>query len=188
MRMSFSLLLVSFLALCCPAQQTPTDRCQIILEGDLATIAVEQLQSELNSQNAQMYASVFDFGATWDGPLGQNAIGPENIKRAADLMFRTVGPLQCVLWVQRKVSADTWIVDMYQKVTNAHGASRKNIPTALGSAPPPRGTNIRTTIVLREKNTGWRAVAARVADLGLSAKTVPFSDMEIYHLFGSDLS
>jgi|KBSMisStaDraftv2_1062788.scaffolds.fasta_scaffold00309_26 hypothetical protein len=115
MKTSFSLLLVSFLAVCCVAQQTPSDRCNIILAGDLASTVVERLQSQLNSENAQMYASLFDSAATWDGPIGQNAIGPENIKRAAYLMFRTVGPLQCLLWVQRKVSADTWIVDMYQK-------------------------------------------------------------------------
>ena len=164
------LLLVSFLAIGCAAQEAPTGLCNIIFEGDLVITAVEQLQSDLNSENARMYASVFDAGATWDGPLGQNAIGPENIKRAAYLMFQAVGPLQCVLWVQRTVSADTWIVDMYQKIRNAHGASRKNIPTAPGSAPPPDGGDIRTTLVLRAKNRGWRVVAARVTDLRLSAE------------------
>lgn len=172
MRMSFSLILVPCLALYCAAQQSPTGQGRILLEGgnDLTTVEqlVEQLRSELNSENAPTYASVFDSSATWDGPFGQNAIGPENIKRAADLMFRTLGPLQCVLWAQRKVSADTWIVDMYQMAMNAHTASRKNIPIAPGSAPPSPGKDIRTTLVLRETNTGLRVVAARVADLRLS--------------------
>src|SRR5258708_37431236 len=106
MRASFSLFLVSILAVYCVAQQKPSDDCTMVALGDGSTVAMKQLQSELNSENAQVYASVFDRGATWDGPLGQNAIGPENIKRAAYLMFRTVGPLQCVLWVQRKISAD----------------------------------------------------------------------------------
>lgn len=147
------------------------DRPSVVVEWTQkkgATRLCVRTLSVVNSENAPVYASVFDSGATWDGPLGQNAIGPENIKRAADLMFRTVGPLQCVTWLQRKISPDTWIVDMYQMVTNGHSASRKNIPIAPGSAPPGPGKDIRTTFVLRETNTGLRVVAARVADLRLS--------------------
>jgi hypothetical protein len=59
-------------------------------------VAMKQVQSALNTGNAPAYASFFDKNATWDGPLGQNAIGPENIKQAAYLMFKTFGPLQFV--------------------------------------------------------------------------------------------
>src|SRR5262249_25286443 len=123
MRASFSLFLVWVLSLCCVAQQVPNHNCGAIIEGtDVVTVAMKQLQNELTSEDAEVYASAFDYGSSWDGPLGQNALGPENIERAAQLMFRTVGPLQCVLWLQRQISADTWIVDMYQKATDAPGA------------------------------------------------------------------
>lgn len=164
MRMGFSLLLVSFLPLYCAAQQTSSP---IILDNHIN--AVEQLQSELSSANAQVYASVFDDRATWDGPLGQNAIGPENIERAADLIFRTVGPLQCVLWVQRQASVDTWIVDMYQKATKGHSTSGKDFPTAPGSAAAVRyGGDLRTTLVVKKQDKGWKVIAAWVADLRVS--------------------
>ena len=172
MRTTIWLFLVSVLPLYCVAQQDPSDNCMTIIEGsNRVTVAMNQLRSELNSENAQLYASVFDYGATWDGPLGQNALGPENIQRAAHLLFRTVGPLQCVLWVQRQISADTWIVDMYQKVTNAHSSSSRDIPTVRGSVAPAYASDIRTTFVLRGKDTGWTVVAARIADLRLSKAT-----------------
>src|SRR4029079_1188655 len=56
-----------------------------------------------------------------------------------------------------------WICIRRQK--NTHGASQKDISTAPGSVPTLEGCDIRTTLVLRGKNTSWRVVAARVADL-----------------------
>jgi hypothetical protein len=113
--------LVSVLGLYCSAQENAKHE-----NGDI--VAMKQVQSALNTGNAPAYASVFDENATWDGPLGQNAIGPENIKRAAYLMFRTFGPLQFAGWKPKKLSADIWVVDMYQKVTDAHSNSWKDIP------------------------------------------------------------
>jgi ketosteroid isomerase-like protein len=153
--------LVSVLGLYCSAQENAKHE-----NGDI--VAMKQVQSALNTGNAPAYASVFDENATWDGPLGQNAIGPENIKRAAYLMFRTFGPLQFAGWKPKKLSTDILVVDMYQKVTNAHSNSWKDIPTAPGSIAAPYGSDLRTTLVLKKQDKGWRVIVARVADLRLS--------------------
>ena len=59
---------------------------------------------------------------------------------------------------QRQISADTWSVDLYQKVT-------KNIPIAPGSGPLSPDKDIRTTLVLHGPNTGSRVVAARASEV-----------------------
>jgi hypothetical protein len=86
MKTILSFFLVSVVGLYCSAQENAK-------VGKSDIVAMKQVQSALTTGNASEYASVFDENATWDGPLGQNAIGPENIKRAAALMFRTFGPL-----------------------------------------------------------------------------------------------
>jgi hypothetical protein len=57
---------------------------------------------------------------------------------------------------------------MYQKATNGHSNSSKDIPTALGSVAAAYGRDLRTTLILKKQDKGWRVIAARVADLRLS--------------------
>lgn len=158
MKTILSFFLVSVLGLYCSAQENRRQEHDDI-------VAMKQV---LNTENAPEYASVFDENATWDGPLGENAIGPENIKRAARLMFRTFGPLEFAGWKPKKVSADICVVDLYQKVTNGHSNPSKDIPTAAGSIAAPYGGDLRTTLVLKKQDKGWRVMVARVADLRLS--------------------
>jgi hypothetical protein len=159
MKKILSLLLVSILGLCCLAQQTPNHE-----GGDI--VAIKGLESALNTGNAKVYASVFGKNATWDGPLGENAIGQDNIERAANLMFRRFGPLLLVQFGWRPLSPGIRMVDMYQKVKNTRSA--RNIATAPGSIAAPYGSDIRTTLVLKKQNERWTVIAARVADLRLS--------------------
>jgi hypothetical protein len=158
MKTILSFFLVSVLGFYCSAQENAKQK-----NDDL--FAMKQV---LNAENASEYASVFDENATWDGPLGENAIGAEYIKRAAHLMFETFGPLEFAEWKPKKVSADIFVVDMYQKATNAHSNSSKDIPTALGSVAAAYGRDLRTTLILKKQDKGWRVIAARVADLRLS--------------------
>jgi hypothetical protein len=161
MKTILSFFLVSVLGLYCSAQENAKYE-----NGDI--VAMKQVQSALTTENASAYPSVFDENATWDGPLGQNAIGPENIKRAAALMFRTFGPLEFAEWKPKRLSADICVVDMYQKVTNGHSNLSKDIPTAPGSVAASYGRDLRTTLVLKKQDKGWSVMVARVGDLRLS--------------------
>jgi hypothetical protein len=90
------LLLVSILGLYSSAQQTPNH------QGG-AIVALKRVESALNTEDAKVYASAFDKNATWNGPLGESAIGQNNIERAAGLMFRRFGPLGLAQWGWRRL-------------------------------------------------------------------------------------
>jgi hypothetical protein len=42
---------------------------------------------------------------------------------------------------------------------------RKTVRTAPGSAPPPRGSSLRTTLVLKKVEGQWRITDAELADI-----------------------
>ena len=157
MKTILSFFLISVLGLYCSAQENTKHEDELVA-----------MKQALSTGYAPEYASVFDENATWDGPLGENAIGPDNIKRAAYLMFRTFGPLEFAEWKPKRLSADMLVVDMYQKVTNGQSNSSKDVPTAKGSIAAAYGRDLRTTLVLKKEDKGWRVMAARVADLRLS--------------------
>lgn len=161
-------LLLSVLAVYSMAQPASLDQ-------DGFRRAMEKIQSASATQDGQAYALFFANDATWDGPLGQNAIGRENIGRAAQLMFSTLGPLQLTEWHPRRLSADVVMVDMYQAVVNAPSASLHNVPTAPGSIAARGGCDIRTTLVLRRDSERWIVVAARLADIRASKTRHPVS-------------
>jgi hypothetical protein len=67
---------------------------QVAFEGtdrDALTF-LTQLHNALEAQNADDYAAVFDSNGSWDGPFGQNALGPLNITTAARQFFTEFGP------------------------------------------------------------------------------------------------
>lgn len=148
-------ILAFFLVVSCAAQQPQ-------LDSSLAAV-MGRLQRASQVQDAQQYASVFTENATWQGPLGQSAIGPANIQRAAGLMLTTFGPLNTREWQAKQLGPDFRMVEMFQG--NAASNFRKTVPTAPGSGTPPNGSSLRTTLILRKVEGQWRIIAAELADI-----------------------
>jgi len=115
-------------------------------------------------QYADHYAALFASDGRWDGPIGQNAIGPLNIKAAVDQFFTEFGPLREVQAGARQLSPDIVLADVYQMIEGSRHASLDRKLIARGSGTPPPA-DFRTTLVLRKEGSGWNIIAARVADL-----------------------
>src|SRR5437879_7453548 len=124
---------------------------------------MDRLQRASQVQDAQQYASVFAGSATWQGPLGQSAIGPANIQRAASLMLNTLGPLNTRERQVRQLGPDLMMVEIFQG--NERSGSRRAVPTAPGSCTPPHGSSLRTTLIIRKVEGQWRIIAAELADI-----------------------
>jgi hypothetical protein len=129
-----------------------------------ALVALTQLQNASQVQNADAYASLFGSNSTWDGPFGENAIGPANIRNAVSRFFTRFGPLRTVMQGAHELSLDVVMVDVYQ-TTNRRGSFLDPALVAPGSVRPPGGADVRTTLVLHRQDGGWKIIAARVADL-----------------------
>src|SRR5215469_4877785 len=101
-------------------------------------LSVQNLMQSFNvaseKQDAKAYASLFDSSGVWDGPLGQNALGPANIEKSADLMFSSFGPLVTALVVGRQLAPDMQLVDVYQKM-KPRPEDLHSIPTVVPTAP-----------------------------------------------------
>jgi len=141
------------LTACCLAQPTRD-----------ALVFLTQLRDASQAQNADAYASLFDSNGTWDGPFGENAIGPANIKNAVSRFFARFGPLQTAMQGAHGLSPDVVWVDVYQ-MTDGHRASLDPALLAPGSIGPPSGADMRTTLILHKEEGGWKIISARVADL-----------------------
>jgi hypothetical protein len=154
MKQVSSLLGISvLLTACCVAQPTRD-----------ALVFLTQLRNASQVQNADAYASLFDSNGTWDGPFGENAIGPANIKNAVSRFFARFGPLLTAMQSAHGVSPDVVWVDVYQ-ATNRHHASLDPALLVPGSIGPPSRADVRTTLILHKEDGGWKITAARVADL-----------------------
>lgn len=154
MKQVCSLLGISILlSVCCLAQP----------ERD-ALDFLTQLRDASQVQNADAYASLFDSKGTWDGPFGENAIGPANIKNAVSRFFARFGPLGTAMRGAHLVSPDVVWADVYQTTDDPHASLDPGF-LAPGSIGPPSRADVRTTLILRKQESGWRIVAARVADL-----------------------
>jgi len=117
------------------------------------------------TQNADAYAALFAGNGKWDGPFGQNAVGPSNIRTAVGQFFTEFGPLrEAATTVTFQISPDVIMLDVYQ-MTNGRHASLDPKLIAPGSGAPPRFADVRTTLILRKGDSGWNIFAARVADL-----------------------
>ena len=136
-----------------------------------ALVWLTQLQNASQVQNAGAYASLFGSNGTWDGPFGENAIGPANIRNAVSRFFTRFGPLLTVMQGAHELSHDVVMVDVYQR-TNRRGSFLDPALVAPGSARPPRGADVRTTLVLHRQDGGWKIIVARVADLRAENATV----------------
>jgi hypothetical protein len=115
-------------------------------------------------QNADAYASLFDSNGKWDGPFGQNAFGRLNISTAVSQFFTEFGPLQQVAASAYQLSPDIVMADVYQMTKGRHASLDPKL-LAPGSGTPPHGADFRTTLILRKQESGWKIIAARVADL-----------------------
>jgi len=133
-------------------------------DDENARIVMEGFQRLSEKQDAQAYASIFTNSGVWDGPHGENAIGPTNIRQSVQLMFAKFGSLVTAEWHVRSLAPDVKLVDVYQR-TKARAEDIRDIPVASGSIGPVNGSTVRTTMILRRQNVKWRVVAARVADL-----------------------
>lgn len=150
------------IALSCSAQEAPSAYTD---EGVTAIrTLVKHVWDASEAQNGHDYVSVFSEHAIWDGPAGENAIGPENIERAAKAMFTRCGPVRTAKVNLRPLAPDLEMVDMYQ-VAQLLPRDRNSIPTAPGSIGPPSGSNIRATLIVKNEAGQWRVIAARIADL-----------------------
>ena len=157
MKKAFLLAIVALVCRCCLLAQTP-DQLSILKLMDKFYVAAEQ-------QDAKGYGSLFAPSAVWDGPLGENAIGPANIEKSADLMFSSFGPLEPVTMVGRPLAPNVQLVDVYQRM-KARPKDLLSAPkTAPGSVGPPHRSALRTTLIFQKQNDQWRIVAARLADL-----------------------
>jgi uncharacterized protein (TIGR02246 family) len=120
-------------------------------------------------QDARAYASLFGPNSLWDGPLGHNSIGTANIRKAAEVMFSSFGPLIFMEWQARRLAPEVTLVDLYQKMNtrleDGVHARPENVPVIPGSAEPLHRVAVRTTFILKKQNDQWTIVAARVADL-----------------------
>ena len=99
-----------------------------------------------------------------DGPFGENAIGPANIKNAISRFFARFGRLQTAMQGAHGISPDVVWVDVYQ-VTDGHRASLGHALLAQGSIGPPSRADVRTTLILHKEEGGRKIIAARVADI-----------------------
>ena len=48
-------------------------------QGEDASVFLIQLRDAAQSQSASAYAALFAKTGRWDGPFGQNAVGPANV-------------------------------------------------------------------------------------------------------------
>jgi uncharacterized protein (TIGR02246 family) len=149
-------------ALSCSAQESPS------AYTDAGVTAIRTLVQHIwdasETQDEHDYVSVFSEHAIWDGPAGENAIGPENIERAVKAMFVRCGPVQTKKANFRPLAPDLEMVDMYQ-VAQLLPHDRTSIPAAPGSIGPPQRSNIRATLIVKNEAGQWRVIAARIADL-----------------------
>jgi len=157
MKKAFLLAIIAVVFRCCLLAQTPDQ------------LSIQKLMDNFNAaaekEDAKGYGSLFGPSAVWDGPLGENAIGPANIEQSADLMFSSFGPLETLTWVGRPLASNVELVDVYQRMK----ARPKDLPSAPKIAPgsigPPHRSALRTTLIFQKQDDQWRIVAARLADL-----------------------
>lgn len=116
-------------------------------------------------QNADEYGALFASNSKWDGPFGQNAIGPLNIRAAVGQFFTEIGPLREVEAGAVQLSPDIVMADVYQMIERSRHTPIDHKLLALGSGTPPHFADFRTTLILRKQESGWKIIAARVADL-----------------------
>lgn len=154
MRKVSSLLGISILLGACCFAQSPREALDFLT----------QLRSASQTQNADAYAALFDSNGKWDGPIGQNAIGPLNIRSAALQFFTEFGALQFVAASAAQLSPDLVMADLYQTTDGPHVSPFPKL-IARGSGTPPPHADVRTTLILHKQESGWRIIAARVADL-----------------------
>jgi ketosteroid isomerase-like protein len=149
-----SLLGISILLSACCLAQSPREALDFLT----------QLRNASQAQDADAYAAPFDSNGKWDGPFGQNAIGPLNIRTAARQFFTEFGALRFVAASAAQLSPDLVMADLYQMTDGPHVSLNPKL-IARGSGTPPRYAEVRTTLILRKQESGWRIIAARVADL-----------------------
>ena len=142
-----------FLSACCLAQHAPD-----------FLVFLAQLRDASQAQNAEAYAALFDGNGKWDGPFGQNAFGPLNVRTAVGQFFTEFGPLHEVETGTVELSPDLVIVDVYQMRKGRYASLDPKL-IAPGSGTPPHYAAVRTTFILRKQESGWKIIAARVADL-----------------------
>jgi hypothetical protein len=145
--------------------------CCLAQDSRDALVFLTQLQNASQVKNADGYASFFGSSGTWDGPFGENAIGPPNIRNAVSRFFTRFGPLRTVMQSAHELTHDVVMVDVYQR-TNRRGSFLDPALIAPGSGGPPRGADVRTTFLLHRQDGGWEIIAARVADLRAEKATV----------------
>lgn len=160
-------LISGLIGVCCASAQT-FDRGK---SEDLR----ETFQHICETQNAQAYASLFGDSAVWDGPSGENAIGPTNIGRSIHLMFAYLGPLETVEWQERKLAPNILVVNVYQRITRTPTGGENEVRVAPGSIGPPGGSSLRTTMILKRDHMQWTVVDARVARLQVGNSSHNFS-------------
>jgi|HubBroStandDraft_6_1064221.scaffolds.fasta_scaffold377870_1 hypothetical protein len=129
-----------------------------------ALVFLTQLQDAAQVQNADAYAALFASNGKWDGPFGQNAIGPLNIRTAAGQFFTEFGPLREVQRGTVQLSPDLVMADLYQMTKGRHASLDPKL-LAPGSGTPPQYADMRTTVILRKQESGWKIITARVAHL-----------------------
>jgi len=154
MKVSSLLGISVLLTACCLAQPT----------RDALTF-LTPLRDASQVQNADAYAALFASNGKWDGPFGQNAIGPLNIRTAVGQFFTEFGPLREVAAGAVQLSPDIVMADVYQMTEGSEHASLDPKLLASGSGTPPHHADFRTTLILRKQESGWKIIAARVADL-----------------------
>ena len=128
-----------------------------------ALVFLAQLRDASQVQNAEAYAALFDGNGKWDGPFGQNAIGPLNIRTAVGQFFTEFGPLREVQRSAAQLSPDLVMADVYQMTKGRHVSLDPKLIAPGSGTPPP--ADVRTTLILRKQESGWKIIAARVADL-----------------------
>jgi len=160
MKKGFLLVIFAVVFRCCLVGQSPDQ------------LGIQKLMNSINDaaekQDAKAYASFFGPSAVWDGPFGDNTIGPTNIEKLAHLMFTSFGPLKPVLVIGRSLAPDVQLVDVYQtmriRAEDLHSAP-ESLQLPPGSIGPPHRSAVRTTLIFQKQNDQWRITAARVADL-----------------------
>jgi uncharacterized protein (TIGR02246 family) len=160
---TFALVAVFTLALSCAAQQIQTHPAIAAL--------VQKVEVASDKADGRSYASIFGENATWNGPHGENALGRENIVRAADLMLRNSGSLKTREWNARTLAPDIILVDIYQIVQNSSANRSGHIRVASGSGLIPWG-DFRTTLLFKRTNGIWEVVLAHVADLRVQGQRI----------------
>jgi hypothetical protein len=124
---------------------------------------LERLKRAGKDRDAKLYASCFASESSWEGPLGESAIGPANIERSMALVYQAVGSFETTESRLSNIrdAPRLALLDLHESAQKL--PTKTDVAVAVGSTQIPG--NVRTTMILRKTQQHWQVMLARVAYL-----------------------